>query len=200
MERHELEDRIRASLEARANDVQPTPELWERVSERTTRRARWALGGWVLSGAAAVLAIVVGGMVLFSSPRGVQIDQQPDIADTPTDAPVPAETADPTIVTTDGRLLRVIEPGTGEVLSEVDPRAGLQVPATIRELAVRPRHGRRPADRGLGDRGRGLLRHRRRPSSTRPAASGWTASRSAWALDRPPTCPRTWSGARTAGT
>ena len=141
MERHELEDRIRASLQARADDVQPTPELWERVSERTTRRARWALGGWVMSGAAAVVAIVVGGMVLFGGPRSVQIDQQPDIADTPTDAPVPGPTADPTIVTTDGQLLRVVEPGTGEVQLEVDPRAGLAEGATIEELAVRPDTG-----------------------------------------------------------
>ena len=141
MERHELEDRIRASLQARADDVQPTPELWERVSERTTRRARWELGGWVLSGAAAVVAIVVGGMVLFGGPRSVQIDQQPDIADTPTGAPVPGPTADPTIVTTDGQLLRVVEPGTGEVQLEVDPRAGLAEGATIEELAVRPDTG-----------------------------------------------------------
>ena len=137
MERRELEDRIRASLEARATDVQPTPELWERVSAQTTRRARWQLAGWVLSGAAAVLAIVVGGVVLLGSPRSVQIDPQPDIADTPDQAPVPGDTADATIVTTDGSVLYVVEPGTGEVRAELDPRAGLQ-PVDIREVVVRP--------------------------------------------------------------
>lgn len=138
MERRELEDRIRASLQARADDVQPTPELWERVAEQTTRRARWQVAGWALSGAAAVLALVVGGLVLFGSPRGVQIDPQPDMAETPDQTPVPGDSADATIVATDGRLLYVIEPGTGEVVAELDPRAGLQEAAEIREVVVRP--------------------------------------------------------------
>src|SRR5690606_22295324 len=105
MERHDLEDRLRASLQARADDVQPTPELWERVSERTTRRARWQLGAWVLSGAAAVAVLVLGGIVLLNQQDGVRIDPRPDIADTPTvtdtapgtETPVPTSDT-PTVV------------------------------------------------------------------------------------------------------
>lgn len=145
MERRQLEDRLRASLQARADDVQPTPELWERVSTRTTRRARWQLGAWVLSGTAAVVAIVVGGIVLFGSPRSVQIEPEPDIVDTPDltepteeATPAPGGSATPTVVTTDGSTLFRIDPATGEVVADLAPRAGLQEGAAIREVAVRP--------------------------------------------------------------
>jgi hypothetical protein len=146
MERHQLEDRIRASLHERADDVQPTPALWERVSARTRRRARWQLGAWALSGAAAVVAVVVGGMALFGQPRGVEIQPGPEVVEEP-DAPTPSETpmdtapapaATPTVVTTDGTSLFRVDADTGEVVQELAPFAGFAEPAAIRELAVRP--------------------------------------------------------------
>lgn len=139
MERRELEDRLRASLQARADDVQPTPELWERVAERTTRRARWQLGAWVLSGVAAVAVLVLGGVVLFNQQDGVRIDPQPDVMDTPTDAPVPpGASPTPTVVTTDGQALVEVDPTTGEVVRELQALAGFSEGNAIREVAVRP--------------------------------------------------------------
>lgn len=140
MDRHELEEQIRASLQTRADDVQPTPELWERVSTRTTRAARWQLGGWVLSGAAAVVAMVVGGMALFGGPRTVEIQPQPDIAESPDEVePGPADApATPTVVTTDGETLHRVDPDTGEVVQELFPFEGFAEGAEIHEVAVRP--------------------------------------------------------------
>lgn len=146
MERHQLEDRIRASLQVRADDVEPTPELWERVADRTARRSRWLLGLWALSGAAVVVAVVFGGMALFGAPRNVEIQPEPDVVDTPdlpqptpTDTtPGPAPASAPTLVTTDGQLLYELDPTTGDVLRQMDPYAGFAEGGRAVELAVRP--------------------------------------------------------------
>lgn len=148
MDRHQLEDRIRTSLDARAHDVQATPELWDRVATRTTRQARWRLGGWVLSGVAAAVALVVGGVVLLGGPRGVQIDREPDVVhsvpETSPATPQPTPTAGgtggtPVLVTTDGSgsLFRV-DPTTGRVLDELPPYEGFLDGGAVREVAVRP--------------------------------------------------------------
>lgn len=149
MERHQLEDRIRASLQARADDVEPTPELWERVADRTARRSRWMLGLWALSGAAAVVAVVFAGMALLGNPRNIEIQPGPDVAETPDDpqptptrtggetsAPTPGST--PTMVTTDGQRLYEIDPASGQVVREMDPYAGFAEGGRAAEVAVRP--------------------------------------------------------------
>lgn len=139
MQRHQLEDRIRTSLQARADDVVPTPQLWERVATRTARRARWRLGAWVASGVTAVVALVVGGVVLLGSPQGVQIDPRPDVAETP-DQPGPGtgQPGAPTVVTTDGSSLFRVDPTTGEVVDALSPFEGFGEGVAIREVAVRP--------------------------------------------------------------
>lgn len=146
MDRHQLEDQIRASLQARADDVQPTPELWERVSARTTRAARWQLAGWVASGAAAVAVVVIGGVVLLGGPRSVEIQPEPDVVDTPTTAEATEDAttdvvpgaATPTLVTTDGETLYRVDATTGEVVQELFPFEGFAEGAEIHEVAVRP--------------------------------------------------------------
>lgn len=147
MERHQLEDRIRASLHARAEDVQATPHLWEEVSARTSRRARWYLGLWALSGAAAVVAVVFGGMLLLNNPRSVQIEPEPVAPSTApeeteteaTEQPVPGTGPNLQVVTTDGQSLFVVDPSTGEVTRELDPGFGEFVEgAEAAEVAVRP--------------------------------------------------------------
>lgn len=147
MERHQLEDQIRASLQTRADDVTPTPALWERVQTRTARSARWRAFLWAVSGAAAVVAVVLAGMNLLGTPRGVQIDPQP--ADQPTStAPTPTELpatpvpdpgpATPELVTTDGQVLYRVDAASGETIATLDPFEGFEEPAAIREVAVRP--------------------------------------------------------------
>lgn len=146
MERHELEDRIRASLHARADDVQPTPHLWEEVSARTTRRARWHLGLWALSGAAAIVAVVFGGMLLLDNPRSVQIEPEPaapstapdDTETEATEQPVPGTGPNLQVVTTDGQRLQVVDPSTGEVIRDLEPLQGFAEAGGIAEVAVRP--------------------------------------------------------------
>ena len=55
----ELERKLRESLQARANDVEPTPALWNRVEATITRRSRWHAAVWALAGVAAVVAAAV---------------------------------------------------------------------------------------------------------------------------------------------
>jgi hypothetical protein len=135
MNDRELEDRIRASLQARAGDVQPTPALWERVSDRVTRRRRWQVLVGTLSGAAAVVALVVGIGFVLSQPTVPTID--------PFDPapPAPGVTVASTVVTTDGESLFEVDPATGEVLHELPAFEGFAEGVIVGDVAVRPGSG-----------------------------------------------------------
>ena len=77
MRRDELEELLRESLHGRAEDVEPTPALWQEVDRRRHARLRWrTVRVWsgALASAAAVVAAVVAVPILFDSP------EQPDIA------------------------------------------------------------------------------------------------------------------------
>jgi hypothetical protein len=71
-----MEELIRQSLQARAQDVEPTPALWLEVDRRVARRRRFQVVSWSLAGvAAAVLAVfavpaVIG---LFTGPDQLDI-------------------------------------------------------------------------------------------------------------------------------
>lgn len=133
MDRDLLEQRIRSTLHDRAGDVEATPELWERVSQRTARRARWQLGLTVLSGAAAVAALVFGLVAVLGPPRSVQID--------PVDPPPPgaAPITGTTVVTSDGGdTLFVVDADTGAVLRDLKPYEGFAEAGGAAEVAVRP--------------------------------------------------------------
>ena len=160
MERHELEDRIRASLQARAGDVEPTPTLWQRVSDRVGRRAWWQVGAWTLSGAAVVAVAVVGVAALLDTPpRTVEIDPvqsetapptEPEPTATPTATPTPTASATPTttqggggggaprVVTADGDGVHEIDPATGQVLADLPVFAPLAEGGPVGDVAVRP--------------------------------------------------------------
>lgn len=165
MERHELEDRIRASLQARAGDVEPTPTLWQRVSDRATRLSWWHVGAWTLSGAAAVVVLVVGiAALLDTPPRSVQIDPVQSETATeaePTPTPTPAETGTPTteptetgsptpvapdgsgppVVVADDEGVHEVDPATGEVVTELPVFEGLAEGGPVGDVAVRPGSG-----------------------------------------------------------
>jgi hypothetical protein len=71
-----MEALIRQSLEARAQDVEPTPALWLEVDRRVARRKRFQVVSWSLAGVTAVLAAVlaVPAMVgLLSGPDTIEI-------------------------------------------------------------------------------------------------------------------------------
>lgn len=160
MERHELEDRIRASLQARAGDVEPTPTLWQRVSGRVGRRTWWQIGGWTLSGAAAAAVAVIGVAALLDTPpRTVQIDPvqsetaaptEPEPTATPTATPTPTPTisATPTpppggggalpVVTADADGVHEIDPATGQVLADLPVFEGIEEGGPVGDVAVRP--------------------------------------------------------------
>lgn len=55
----DIEQRVRASLTARAADIAPTPELWREVDRRIARRRRVRVAAWSLAGAAAIVAGVL---------------------------------------------------------------------------------------------------------------------------------------------
>lgn len=73
-----FEDRIRASLSERADDVEPTPALYREVQRRVDRRRRRALV-WAPVGAAVAAAVAIP-LVLTSGPQVPTID---DVADQP---------------------------------------------------------------------------------------------------------------------
>ena len=152
MERHELEDRIRASLQARAEDVEPTPTLWRRVSARVSRRTWWHVGAWTLSGAVAVVALVVGVAAVLDTPRSIQIDSVGTETSTPTEADsTPTEPAAPTpggggggmtpVVVADGNGVHEVDPATGEVVADLPVFEGLAEGGPVGDVAVRPGSG-----------------------------------------------------------
>jgi hypothetical protein len=60
-----IEQQVRDSLQARANDVEPSQDLWDEVNHRITRRQRWRVGAYALAGATAVAVgvLVVPGLL-----------------------------------------------------------------------------------------------------------------------------------------
>ncbi len=56
-----LEERLRTSLQARAQDVEASPDLWDRVDDRIRSRRRL---GWLALAGAAVTAVAVGALAL----------------------------------------------------------------------------------------------------------------------------------------
>jgi hypothetical protein len=136
MDRNHLEDRIRASLKARAGDVEPTPVLWEEVDRKISRRRWWQAGLVALSGVAAVVAVLLA-IPLFSVDRTITIDP----ADTPTTRPtdgIPGDGAPTRIVTTDGVSLYEIDPATGAVVRELRASEGFLDAQEFGAVAVRP--------------------------------------------------------------
>lgn len=91
MDRDDLERRLRDSLDARAADAEPTPDLWNRVEEhhRRNRLLRWLAIG-ATSALALVLAVAVAPAVLDA----VREDAPPFIEAGPT--PTPSVTSSPT--------------------------------------------------------------------------------------------------------
>jgi hypothetical protein len=81
----DLERRLRASLEARADDVEATPALWAKVEARA-RRER--LRTWLVGGDAAAAAVVAAVVVV---PALVAPTDDPPVI-----APVPSDDATPT--------------------------------------------------------------------------------------------------------
>lgn len=151
-----LEQRLRASLDQRADDVEPTPYLWRRVDEAVDRRRRWGLvraAGLALGGAAAAVLVAVA---VVPALTGTQV---PEVADTPDGVPTAQPSPDgddgagapdggaavsPThLVTTDGRQI-VLRTRDGAAVRTVVRYDSPEFEGTITWLAVRP--GSTPQD------------------------------------------------------
>lgn len=149
MDRTELENRIRTSLEARAQDVAPTPHLWEKVTDRRARHTRWMVGLWALAGSAAVAVVAIAAVQVMRAPEGPPVIDNPPATEEPTPTEEPTQT-DPapggatgpvSVVTTDGNALYEVEPSTGEVVNELPVFDGLAEGGPIGSVAVRPAEG-----------------------------------------------------------
>lgn len=149
MDRTELENRIRTSLEARAKDVAPTPHLWEKVTDRRARHTRWMVGLWALAGSAAVAVVAIAAVQVVRAPDGPPVIDNPPVTEEPTPTeeptdldPAPGGTTGPvSVVTTDGDALYEVEPSTGEVANELPVFDGLAEGGPIGSVAVRPGDG-----------------------------------------------------------
>lgn len=127
----DVEQALRGSLQARAQDVRPDPATWERVADGIRRRQR---GRWALAGAAAV-AVVVLAVLVTPALMGSRVDltpvppaDQPDLGN-----PVGAGGA----LVTDGASLRVVGPG-GETVSLLRPPTEADEPLPFHRVTVRP--------------------------------------------------------------
>ncbi len=152
-----IEDRIRASLEQRARDVEPTPHLWREVDRRIARRRRRTVGVWSLAGAvAAVAALVIVPGIFDQAPQtpdiGSDVEQPPgerpeDTSDDPLDGADPGEDGDPADLPTEGptlpdpvlvagqRDIRLLSPdGSESTLATL----AVEGESSIMGLAVRP--------------------------------------------------------------
>jgi hypothetical protein len=124
-----MEALIRQSLEARAQDVEPTPALWLEVDRRVTRRRRLQVLTWSLAGAAAaVLAVfavpaVIG---LFTGPEQIEI---PPLDRTPAAGVVSTHV----VTIEDDGVARLVDLRTGDAVRDL---AELEFVPT--DLAVSP--------------------------------------------------------------
>lgn len=150
MERHELEQRLRASLQERADDVEPTPALWQRVEGKAMRRNRWRVGVMALGAAAAVAVAVLAVPALLDGP--FRVDDMPPAA-TPTEPQVtepgpgvtetePGPGGDdslkPFLVVTDGASLFLDEGADGGAMTELQGYGGIAEPWGVVGVTVRP--------------------------------------------------------------
>lgn len=143
---NDLEQRLRDSLQARANDVEATPHLWEDVQRRVRRRdlrtvLTWASG--VAAAAAAVVAAVVVVPTLLDAPaQDVTVDPVPSEISEPTPEPsedgalVP-DAATNLVVATDREInLTDLE---GNVLATLASYPSSEFEGRILSVAVSPR-------------------------------------------------------------
>jgi hypothetical protein len=110
-----MEQLIRESLEARAQDVEPTPALWLEVDRRVARRRRFQVATWSLAGVTAVLAAVlaVPAIVgLFAGPDTIEI---PPLDRTPAAGVVSTHVV---AIDTDGSVT-LVDLRTGATVSEL---------------------------------------------------------------------------------
>lgn len=133
----DTEQLVRDTLARRADDVEPTPVLWGRVSRRIDRRRRWAVLAWIAAG---VTAMVVAAVAVPAIVGEVRQDPTPEVADEPPSSTVGAEAPEiaagaevpPAVVTVeDGELVRT-DLATGQ-------RDTLETPeGEVTDVAVRP--------------------------------------------------------------
>jgi hypothetical protein len=124
-----MEELIRQSLQARAQDVEPTPALWLEVDRRVARRRRLQVVTWSLAGvAAAVLAV-------FAVPAVIGLFSGPDQLDIAPLDRTPAGGVVPTHVVTveDDGVARLVDLRTGDAVRDL-----AELPFVPADLAVSP--------------------------------------------------------------
>ncbi len=127
---NDLETRLRASLRERADDVDTTPALYERVQRQATR-GTWLRRGLALAGAAAVVAVA------FAVVPPLLPAPELDIADTPEDAAPSQPEPSPGTLFSDPLLEANVAFADANGLVNVGQRA-VTSPAPVVSLAVSP--------------------------------------------------------------
>lgn len=139
---NDLGTMLRTSLHERADDVEPTPELWQQVQRRVARRRAMPLLVWTAAGvAAAVTAVAVVPGLVDRMDEGFVIDpaQSPTAPASPGEVargPVAAAPLTHYVAVVDGRLVLRGLDGSEQVLWQGE--------SEVRTVAVRP--GSTPED------------------------------------------------------
>jgi hypothetical protein len=127
-----IEQRVRESLQARAEDVEPTPHLYRGVQERIGRRQRLRVAAWSLAGLAAVAAavLVVPTVLANLDQRTPEVADTPDPVETPEGSSAPGEPTHALLAfdDLDGAVVDLVELGSGardEVWNAEDPDAAV---------------------------------------------------------------------------
>jgi hypothetical protein len=129
-----MEQLIRESLQARAQDVEPTPALWLEVDRRVARRRRYQVLSWSLAGAAAVVAAVLAVPAIVGLVTG---PEELDIA--PLDRVPAAGVVSTHAVAIDAAgELTVVDLRTGEPTTRGQFEAGVTFDGGIDGLSVAP--------------------------------------------------------------
>jgi hypothetical protein len=133
----DIEQELRESLQARAQDVRPDPETWNRVQRRIRRRqtVRVALGGLAAAAAVVVAAVVLPGVL-----RGTLVDIDTGPADQPTaptePVPTPAPDAQALLAVADEHGVRLLG---GDSLVPGADRVAIRPGASADRLTVATR-------------------------------------------------------------
>ncbi|MEX0835929.1 MAG: hypothetical protein WD010_07545 [Nitriliruptor sp.] len=110
-----IEQRVRDSLRARAEGVEPTPSLYQGVQQRIGRRQRLRVASWSLAGVAAIAAaaVIVPTILDAGPPRSPEVADTPEVVESPAESLAPGDPTHALLALEDGQIV-IADLATGD--------------------------------------------------------------------------------------